>query len=168
MYIAILIFSLLAIILSSNINIYFKSINDTYKIYLKLGLFYFHIPHHRIIKYFKEHELNKKPSEQIKDARMAISKRNLILIILSRSTLNHLYIAKFSSDVYLKAISSTLYYIIANNIRGLSHYYFKHVNKDALILKNDMCYENIDYYFHAYIHVYSLIFAGIKYKIKGR
>lgn len=168
MQIAILIFSLIIIILSSNFNIYFKSVNDTYKVYIKIGIFYFLIPHHRIIKSIKEKELSKSFNEQIEDIIMAFSKRKLILHIFSHSTIEHLYIAKFSNNPYLKAYSCGLYYIIANNIRGLLHNYFRYVNEDILILKNDVCYENVDYYFHAYISIIGLISAGIKYIIKER
>lgn len=168
MRLAILIVLIIIIILSLNINIYFKSFRDTYKIYIKLGTIFILIPHHKIIKSIIEKEKGKSKTKKINDVLNSLKLKKLILIIFSHSTLEHLYIAKFSKNIYYKNYSNVIYCIIASNIRGLSHSYFRYINKTNLLLNDDKSYENIDYYIQIKTNIINLFLSWILYKIKER
>ena len=65
MIIAILILFLLIIILSIKINLHIVSVNDTYKIYMKISKFDVLIPHQKIFAKVIEKQKNKKKGRSL-------------------------------------------------------------------------------------------------------
>lgn len=92
MMLAIFLFLISILFLSSNIRIHIKSMNDTMKIYMKIGIFYVLIPHHKI---FSKIFTNKKMDLTTVKKDMVKGKK-LTLNIFSHSILDYIYIAKFS------------------------------------------------------------------------
>lgn len=156
MMLVIFIFLVSIIFLSANIKIHILSINDTIKAYLKIGVFYFNIPHRKIISNII------RSTSSIK--REAINKsKGLIFNILSHSILDRIYIAKYSKAILSdNPIENGIYLIVTNQLRALLQRSFKYVNDDKLLLQYDKYYENIDYYFEAHLSVISLAWASIK------
>lgn len=158
MMLVIFIFLVSIILLSTNIRIHITSMNDTIKSYLKIGVFYFNVPHRKIISKLM---LNK---EDIFQTREAINKnKGLIFNILSHSILDRIYIAKYSKAILSNdPIENGIYLIVVNQLRALLHNSFKYIYDDDLLLKYDKYYENIDYYFEAHLSIISLLWASIK------
>lgn len=160
---AIFIFLISIVLLSTNIHLYIRSKNDTIKVYIRIGMFYVYIPHHKI---FSKLIFSKKDSIiDIKDSLMHF--KSLTLNILSHSCINRIYLAKYTKeDIYLNPIENAMYYIFAFQFRGLLNNYFKYINNNNVVLKYDKSYENIDYYFDGYCSIFDLIYSSIENIIK--
>lgn len=158
MLLAILIFLIVILILSTNIHIYLLSQNDTIKIYVKIWRISFNIPYQKII--LKRNKTKRKEKGQ--------KHKKLILNILSRSTIDHIYIAKYTNEkIFTNPISNGLYLLIISIIFGLLHCRSRHVYNKDLRLQYASSYENVDYYLDAHIDIISIIWASIK-AIGGR
>ena len=159
MMLAIFIFLVSIVLLSSNIHFYFKSKNDVVKTYIKIGMFYVIIPHHKMFSklVFSNNEfiVNMKNSFKLF--------KSLTFNIFSHSIIDRIYIAKFSKNKILESpIENVLYLIFANQLRGLLHSSFRYIDNDNIKLEYDEGYENIDYYLDAHISIFNLILASIK------
>lgn len=152
MYLFILIFFIVILILQVNVHIFFKSMADTVKMYMKIGPFHIEIPHHKLLlgskkmKNFKVKEINK-----------------LTNIFLSHSVLDHFYISRSSSiDLAKNGISNALYLIVAYELKGLLFSKCRLVENNEICLRYDEAYENIDYYFDIHISIINIIIVSIK------
>ncbi|MBE6136955.1 MAG: hypothetical protein E7176_00980 [Erysipelotrichaceae bacterium] len=163
MMLAIFVFLISIVLLSSNIHLYIRSKEDTIKVYIRIGMFYATIPHHKMFRY-----LIFSKNDSIIDIRDSIMRiKSLTLNIFSHSIINRIYIAKFSKDSLLKhPIENALYLIFANQFTGMLQGYFKYVDINNIKLEYDKSYENIDYYFDGHISVYNLIYSSVKTIIK--
>ncbi len=163
MMLAIFIFLISIIVLASNIHIYIKSMNDTLKIYLKIGLFYVVIPHHKLISkliFEKNNRLETMKNDFKKGKRLTLN-------IFSHSIIDHIYIAKFSrTQLADNPIGNGMYMILSNQFRGLLQSRFRLVDTKNIRLEYDKYYENVDYYVDAHISVLNLIWASIQTIIK--
>lgn len=154
MLLAIFIFIILILILQANIRIHIKSINDTLKLYFKIGILNIRVPHHNILRDLLSNMNSFPKRDKINKA------RGLTINILSHSVLDYIYIAKFSKEeLYNNPISNGLYLIVSNQIRGLLQSLFRIVDYNNVRLIYDNRYENIDYYLEAHISVINLICA---------
>lgn len=159
MMLAIFIFLISVLFLSSNIHVYIKSVNDTIKVYVRIGIFYVLIPHHKMISkliFHKKTDMRKLKNDLVHGKRFTLN-------IVSHSIINHLYIAKFSKQSLSEnPIENGMYIIVTNQLRGLLHRYFRFVDTNHIKLQYDAYYENIDYYLDAHISVINLIWASIQ------
>ena len=159
MLLAIFIFLVLFMLLSVNLNISLKSMNDTIKIYGRLGIISFVIPHQKIIMSLSGEN---KLVNFLKNKGPKVNGKSLALNILSHSVIDRIYIAKFSNEeIYSNPISNGLYIIAASTIRGLLHSRTKLVYDENIGLIYDKHYENIDYLFEAHISIINIIWASI-------
>ena len=168
--IAILIFflmTLLILLLSINVHIYFKSAGDTWKVVTKIAFFHIRIPHQRLIEKMLAKEKTKTYQEKKEDFKKTISS-NIWNELAKHSSLERLYIAKFSrSDLYCHPLSNAAYLIVSNQIRGYVSAKFRRVAFSNIELRKDPSYENIDYYIAIKTDVINLILVLFKVTLKG-
>lgn len=163
MMLAIFLFLVSILVLASNIHIYIKSMDDTIKAYVKIGIFYVLIPHHKIVSKLI---LNKNANIENIKKDFQRSKR-LTLNIFSHSIIDYMYIAKFSKQRLTdNPIANGMYIILSNQLRGLLQSQFRFVDMNNIRLQYNQYYENIDYYLDAHISVINLIWASIQTIIK--
>ena len=162
MKIAILIILLVIIILSININLHIVSVNDTYKIYMKISRFEVMIPHRKIFAKVIEKEKNKKVKDKVEDLFKALDSKNLIYNIFSHSVLERIYIKKLidkkKDNMPLNVAS---YYILSSQILSFFKRQFKLVYNNSLLLDDTSTYENVDYYLHARTDLISILWAYV-------
>lgn len=159
MMLAIFIFLILILLLSSNVHVHIKSVNDTVKAYLKIGVFYVLIPHHKILSGIlinRDTDLRKIKNDFAKA-------KKLTLNIFSHSILDHMYIAKFSKTSLLESpIGNGLFLILMHQFRGLLQSRFRFVDTNNIKLEYDPCYENVDYSIRAHISILNILCALVK------
>lgn len=152
MLLAILIFLLLILILSLNIHINLLSRNDTIKLYVKIAKLSFNVPYQKLLN-----------NEGSGNSIIKIKHKKLILNILSRSTIDHIYIAKYTNkDIRVSPLVNAMFLLFSNLLVSILHCRSRHVNTKDLRLEYAASYENIDYYFAAHLDIISLIWAAIK------
>lgn len=157
MLLAIFIFIIIIILLSANVRIHIKSINDTIKLYFKIGILNIRVPHQKILRNLLS---NMKFLPQMNKISKA---KGLTINILSHSVLDYIYIAKFSKEeLYNNPISNGLYLIFSNQIKGLLQSLFRIVDYNNIKLIYDHTYENIDYYLEAHLSIINLMCALVK------
>lgn len=158
------IFILLSIILilSIRIDVFLKSVDDTIKLYLKVGMLSVVIPHQRLIFDLIEKEKQKPSKKRIEDINNVLKSKGLILNIFSHSSLDRLYVRKISTtSVYNTPIINAILVISISRIRAFAHNSFKAVDNDFLVFNYDNDYENVDYYIQAHTDVISIVYACI-------
>lgn len=162
MIIAILILFLVIIILSIRINLHIVSVNDTYKIYMKISKFVILIPHQRLFAKVIEKEKNKSLKDKKEDLFKALESKTLIYNIFSHSILERIYIKKIidkrRND---KPFDVASYYILSSQILSFVYRHFKFINNESLLLDDTNSYENVDYYLHARTDIVSLLWAYV-------
>ena len=169
MIFAIFILLIIIFILAIRIDIFLKSVDDTIKLYLKVGAIYLSIPHHRLISDLIIKEKNKSRTQRKEDIEKIAKSKNLILNIFSHSSLDRLYIKRITKNsIYKKPILNTLFIILVMQVKGFVHKSFKSVRNDYLVFINDNDYENIDYYVQAHTDIISFIYAWMKTYIEKR
>lgn len=159
MMLAIFIFLISIVFLASNMHIFIRSKEDTIKAYIRIGIFYAKIPHHKLLS-----KLIFSKTDSIIDIKDSFTRfKSLTLNIFSHSVINRIYIAKFSKDKIINhTIENAMYFIFANQFRGFLQNRFRYVDNDNIKLEYDESYENIDYFLDAHISVFNLIVASIK------
>lgn len=159
MMLAIFIFLILILLLSSNVHLHIKSMNDTVKAYLKIGVFYVLIPHHKILT-----DILVNRDTDIKKLKNDFAHaKKLTLNIFSHSILDHMYIAKFSKNNLLESpIGNGLFLILMHQFRGLLQSRFRFVDTSNIRLAYDPSYENVDYSISAHISIMNLMCALVK------
>lgn len=162
MILAVLILLTIIILLSIKINLHIVSVNDTYKIYVKISKFEVMIPHHKIFAKVIEKEKNKGFEKKREDLYKVLESKSLIYNIFSHSVLERIYIKKNidkkSDNMPLNVAS---YYILSSQVLSFAHRHFKLVYNDSLLLDKTNDYENVDYYLHAHTDLISLIWAYV-------
>lgn len=154
MYLFILIFFIIILILQVNVHIFFKSMGDTVKMYMSIGLIHIEIPHHKLLA-----KLNSKKMKNIKVKRT----NRLTNLFLSHSVLDHFYISKSSSiDLASNGINNALFLVLAYELKGLLFSKCRLVENNQINLRYDEAYENIDYYFDIHISIINIIIVSIK------
>ena len=138
MYTAIFLFFSSVLLFSTNIHICILSRNDVLKCFIRIGRFYFLIPHHKLLNNLLHTNINLKKIKKSQKITLAITKS-----IFSHSIIDELFIAKAYNKNNI--FENTLFYIISGIIIGLSHQSFRIVENDNIRLKQNPYYENIDY-----------------------
>ena len=168
MYIAILVFFLLILILSTDISFNMKSANDVWKFDAKIGLISFRIPHQRWMEKMIEKEQMKSKKDQRQDFIEAFSKRKLVRNIAQHSSLLQLYIAKFTKEeLYQNPIRNGLYLIVSNQVYAYANSTFKRLERRNIHLIYDEKYANIDYYIRIKTDIIGLLTALVQSLRKG-
>ncbi len=158
MYLAIFILIIIIFILAINIKINIKSANDTIKIYAKIGLIEFVIPHQRFIKKIYKN----KSEDKINDFKKIIENRFFLNRLFNHSSLSMFYMARFTKEeLYINPIINSTYLIISNQIYAFFNNHFKFVDNKRISLIYDEKYENIDYFICFKTNFISLLTAII-------
>lgn len=160
MYTAIFLFFSSVLLFSTNIHICILSRNDVLKCFIRIGRFYFLIPHHKLIYNLLHTNINFKKIKKRQKITLAITKS-----IFSHSIIDELFIAKAYNKNNI--FENTLFYIISGIIIGLSHQSFRIVENDNIRLKQNPYYENIDYKIEVHSDVIKLLCALISGLRKG-
>lgn len=168
-YIAILILFFIILVASLNIKLSIVSANDTIKMYCKIGFISFNIPYQKIAENLIEKEKLKSSEEQKEDFLKFINKRSLFVYICKHSSLNNLYLARFTKEeLYLNPFINGIYHIISNQIKGLASSLFKRIDEGIIELVYDSKYENVDYFIEVKTDVIGITSALIETNLKGR
>ena len=163
MIFAIFILLITIIILSIRIDVFLKSVNDTLKLYIKIGRLSITIPHHRLISDVIKKEKSKSSTERKEDIKSALRSKGLILNIFSHSSLDRLYIRKITkTSIYNTPLLNTMIVIFITRIRTFVHQRFKAVNNDYLVFEENSDYENVDYYIQAHTDLISILYACVR------
>lgn len=162
MILAVLILLTIIILLSIRINLHIVSVNDTYKIYMKISKYEVLIPHQKLFAKVIDKEKNKSLKNKSEDLFKALESKNLIYNIFSHSVLERIYIKKIidrkADNMPLNVAS---YYILTSQVLSFAHRHFKLVYNDSLVLDETKNYENVDYYLHAYTDIICLVWAFV-------
>ena len=168
-YIAILILFFIILIAAINIELSIKSVNDTIKCYCKIGFISFVIPHQKIISNLIEKEKKKTKEEQRADFFSLINKRSIFIAICKHSSLNNLYLARFTKEeLYINPFINGIYHILSNQIKGVASNLFKRIDEGIIELVYDSRYENVDYFLEIKTYVIGIASALIESNLKGR
>lgn len=169
MIIAILIFFVIILILSIRIELNIKSADDTLKMNARIAFFSFVIPHQRLITKAIQKEKEKTLGEQRKDFFKMLQQRGLLLELFKHSSLNELYLARFSQQqLYDNPIANGLYLATSASIKSFASRHFKQIESSKIQLVYKPNYENIDYFISFKTDVIGVLITLIKSKKKGK
>ena len=162
MYLAIFIFIILIILLATDVEINIKSADDTIKIYAKIGLIRFVIPHQRLISNALKKEQLKDKQKQREDFKKLFKNRHYLNRLFKHSSLSMFYIARFTKEeLYLNPILNGAYLMVSNQISAYLNHHFKMVDYRNIKLIYDEQYENIDYFICVKADLISILTAII-------